>query len=100
MSEALFNRVAIIGFGLIGSSLGRAIRRHGLVRIVVACDVSGEARAEIAELGLADIVTADPVAAVAGADLVIICTPVGSYAELGRTIAPALAPGAISVRLP
>jgi cyclohexadieny/prephenate dehydrogenase len=95
MTDPLFNQVAIIGFGLIGSSLGRAIRRHGLARTLVACDASEPARAAIDELGLADIVTGDPAAAVAGADLVIICTPVGSYAELGRLIAPALAPGAI-----
>jgi cyclohexadieny/prephenate dehydrogenase len=95
MTAFSFERVAIIGFGLIGSSLGRAIRAHGLAREIVACDMSDEARAAIAELGLADRVTGDPAAAVAGAELVIICTPVGSYAELGAAIAPHLAPGAI-----
>jgi cyclohexadieny/prephenate dehydrogenase len=95
MTASLFERIAIIGFGLIGSSLGRAIRTHGLAHVLVACDASETARAEIAALGLADAVTADPAEAVAGADLVIICTPVGSYAALGATIAPHLAPGAI-----
>jgi len=95
MTAFSFERVAIIGFGLIGSSLGRALRSHGLVREIVACDASEEARADIAELGLADRITADPADAVAGADLVIICTPVGSYSALGTAIAPHLAPGAI-----
>jgi cyclohexadieny/prephenate dehydrogenase len=87
--------VAILGFGLIGSSLGRAIRRHGLARAIVACDSSAEARSDIAALDLADQVASDPAAAVAGADLVIICTPVGSYGAIGAAIAPCLAPAAI-----
>ena len=95
MSAIFFERLAIIGFGLIGSSLGRAIKAHGLAGTLVACDASEAARADILHLALADEVTADPVAAVTGADLVIICTPVGSYAALGATIAPHLKPGAI-----
>jgi cyclohexadieny/prephenate dehydrogenase len=91
----MFERVAIIGFGLIGSSFGRAIRTHGLARLLVACDSDPAARADIAELGLADAVTADPAEAVAGADLVVICTPVGSYAAIAAAIAPHLAAGAI-----
>lgn len=95
MSVDVFQRVAILGFGLIGSSLGRAIRRHGLAREIVACDSSAEARSDIAALDLAHQVVSDPAAAVAGADLVIICTPVGSYGVIGAAIAPCLAPGAI-----
>jgi cyclohexadieny/prephenate dehydrogenase len=95
MTETAFQRVAIIGFGLIGSSLARAIRAHGLTREIVACDSNAQARADIMSLGLAERVTADPADAVAGADLVVICTPVGSYAEIGAAIAPRLAPGAI-----
>ena len=95
MTAPLFERVTIIGFGLIGSSLARAIRAHGLAREIVACDSSAEARADITELGLADRVIEDPAEAVMAADLVVICTPVGSYAALGTAIAPKLAPGAI-----
>ena len=95
MTAPLFERVTIIGFGLIGSSLARAIRAHGLAGEIVACDRSAEARADIAELGLADRVVEDPAEAVMAADLVVICTPVGSYAALGTAIAPKLAPGAI-----
>jgi cyclohexadieny/prephenate dehydrogenase len=90
-----FQRIAIIGFGLIGSSLGRAIRQHGLAATLVAVDRDVAARAEITALGLADEVTGDLVAAVRDADLVILATPVATYAEIGRIIAPALKPGAI-----
>jgi cyclohexadieny/prephenate dehydrogenase len=95
MTEPAFQRVSVIGFGLIGSSLARAIRARGVVGEIVACDADARARADILALGLADRVTADPAEAVAGADLAIICTPVGSYAEIGAAIAPCLAPGAI-----
>jgi cyclohexadieny/prephenate dehydrogenase len=90
-----FQRVAIIGFGLIGSSLGRAIKQHGLAATLVAVDRDDAARAEIAALGLADEVTGDQAAAVRDADLVVLATPVATYAEIGRIIAPALKPGAI-----
>jgi cyclohexadieny/prephenate dehydrogenase len=90
-----FQRVAIIGFGLIGSSLGRAIKQHGLAATLVAADRDDAARAEIAALGLADDVTGDLVAAVRDADLIILATPVATYAEIGRIIAPALKLGAI-----
>ena len=95
MSAFSFQRIAIIGFGLIGSSLGRAIKQHGLAGTLVAVDRDPAARAEIEALGLADAVTGDPAAAVEDADLVILATPVSTYAEIGRAIAPALKPGAI-----
>lgn len=90
-----FQRIAIIGFGLIGSSLGRAIKQHGLAGTLVAVDRDEAARTEIDALGLADAVTGDLVAAVTDADLIILATPVATYAEIGRIIAPALKPGAI-----
>jgi cyclohexadieny/prephenate dehydrogenase len=90
-----FRRVAIIGFGLIGSSLARAIRQHGLAETIVAVDADAAARAAIVELGLAEAVTEDPAAGVAGADLVVIATPIATNAAIGAAIGPALAPGAI-----
>jgi len=90
-----FQRVAIIGFGLIGSSLGRAIKRQGLAATLVAVDRDEAARAEIRALGLADEVTDDLAAAVRDADLVVLATPVATYAQIGRIIGPALKPGAI-----
>jgi cyclohexadieny/prephenate dehydrogenase len=95
MSAAIFDRVAIIGFGLIGSSLGRAIKAHGMANTLVACDSSEEARATIMRLNLADVVTGDPAEAARDADLVVIAAPLGAYAEIVGKIAPVLKPGAV-----
>ena len=95
MTDPIFDRMTIIGFGLIGSSLARAVKAHGLARVIVACDANADARATIARLALADEVTGDPAEAVRGADLVVIAAPLGAYAEIARQIAPALKPGAI-----
>jgi cyclohexadieny/prephenate dehydrogenase len=95
MTAPLFDRIAIIGYGLIGSSLGRAIKAHGLANSLAACDSSSAARAAMQRLGLADLVTADPAEAARGADLVVIAAPLGAYETIARLIAPALAPGVI-----
>jgi cyclohexadieny/prephenate dehydrogenase len=95
MTASLFKRVAILGFGHIGSSLARAIRKHGLADMIVAGDQSEAAIATIKTLKLAEEATTDLVAAVAGADLVIICTPVSTYGEIAALIAPHLQPGVI-----
>jgi len=96
MSEKpLFHRVAILGFGLIGSSLARAVRAKGLVGEIVAGDRDPAALETIRKLGLADHATADLAEAVRDADLVVIAVPVAAYAEVGATIAPALAPDAV-----
>jgi len=92
---ALFDRITIIGPGLIGSSLARAIRAHGLANHLVACDRSDAVLADVRELNLADSVTPDPADAVLDADLVLLCTPVGSYGALAERIAPHLKPGSI-----
>jgi cyclohexadieny/prephenate dehydrogenase len=95
MSEARFARVALIGIGLIGSSLARVLRRDKLADEVVACDRRPATLDAALRLDLADRVTADPAAAAAGADLVVIGTPLSAYAEIGRVIGGALAPGTI-----
>ncbi|MBI3710631.1 MAG: prephenate/arogenate dehydrogenase family protein [Proteobacteria bacterium] len=91
----LFDRVAIIGVGLIGSSLARAIRLHGLARHIVACDASRPARDKVKELKLADTIVADAGLAATGADLVVVCTPLSSYAAVGKAIGTRLRRGAI-----
>ena len=91
----LFNRLALIGTGLIGSSIARAARAQGAARSIVATARSGATRARVAELGLADQVVDTNAAAVAGADLVILCIPVGQCGQVAAEIAPHLAPGAI-----
>ena len=94
-SEILFERIALIGIGLIGSSLARVVKRDGLAGHVVACARRAETLAAAERLEIVDSTTHDPAAAAAGADLVIICTPIGSYGEVARAIAPSLSPGAI-----
>ncbi len=93
--KPLFDRVAIIGFGLIGSSLARALSQNGLAGEIVCGDPSAEVCADVLELGLAGSATTDVAEAVADADLVMLCAPVGSYARIGERIAPKLKPGAI-----
>lgn len=95
LSEALFQRLALIGMGLIGSSLARVSRRKGLAREIVASDISAAVRVKVEDLGLADRVAETAAAAVAGADLVILCAPAGAMGAIARDIAPYLEPGAI-----
>ena len=94
-TENLFERVALIGLGHIGSSLARALRKERLCEHVAGCARTAKTRERALELGIIDAVFEDPAACVAGAELVVLCTPVGTYAEIGAAIAPALEPGAI-----
>jgi cyclohexadieny/prephenate dehydrogenase len=93
-SSVLYNRLALIGTGLIGSSIARAARAQGVVREIVATAQSAATRRRVAELGLADQVTDNNAAAVAGADLVIVCVPVGVCGAVAAEIGPHLASGA------
>jgi cyclohexadieny/prephenate dehydrogenase len=90
-----FNRLALIGMGLIGSSIARAVRAQGAARTVIACSRSAATRRRATELGLADQVVENNAAAVAGADLIIVCVPVGACGAIAAEIGPHLAPGAI-----
>ncbi|MBC7506580.1 MAG: prephenate/arogenate dehydrogenase family protein [Sandarakinorhabdus sp.] len=90
-----FSRITIIGMGLIGSSLARAIRATmPTVRLTVTDGDEG-VRARVRTLGLADDVTENAGAAVVDAELVILAVPVGAMAAIAAEIAPELAPGAI-----
>ncbi len=95
MTEPLFEKLALVGVGLIGSSIARAAREKGAVREIVATARSEKTRARIAELGIADHVTETNAQAVEGADLVIVCIPVGACGKVAQEIGPHLAPGAI-----
>jgi cyclohexadieny/prephenate dehydrogenase len=94
MSTPIFHHVALIGLGLIGSSLSHAMRRRGLAARITGHAKSEATRKAAERLKLCDAVYADPAEAVVGADLVILCTPVGSYGALAKAIAPVLMPGA------
>jgi len=93
--KTLFNRLALIGVGLIGSSIARAAKLQNAVGSIVATARSPETRRRVAELGLADQVVETNAEAVEGADLVIVCIPVGACGPVAAEIAPHLAPGAI-----
>jgi len=95
MTAPLFERLALIGVGLIGSSIARAARAQKLVGGIVATARSAQTRRRVMELGIADQVVDTNAAAVAGADLVIVCIPVGQCGAAAREIGPHLAPGAI-----
>lgn len=90
-----FRKLALIGIGLIGSSIALAARRQGLVEVIAIATRKQETLDEARDLKLGDIYTLDAAEAVRGADLVIICTPVGAYEGVMAAIAPALEPGAI-----
>ena len=90
-----FHRIALIGIGLIGSSIALAVRRAGLAEHVAVQSRRQETVDAARRLGLGDSYTTDLVQAVKGADLVIACVPVGAFAAVAEAIAPALAPGAI-----
>jgi cyclohexadieny/prephenate dehydrogenase len=96
MAEPVFRRLALIGIGLIGSSVARIARERGdLAAEVVANARSQETLDRVVELGIADRVELDPAKAVAGADCVMLCAPVGTYEALAQAIAPHLAPGCV-----
>ena len=89
----LFQRIAFIGCGLIGSSLARVVRRDRLAGHVAVAARTQRTLDKVVELGLADTTTLEPAAAVEGADMVMVCAPPGSYGKIASDMAPALAPG-------
>ena len=91
---ATYRRVALIGLGLIASSMAHALRWKGLAGEIVGTARSAETRAVVAELGFCDRVCETAAEAVQGADLVVLCVPVGVMATIAAEIAPHLAPGA------
>jgi cyclohexadieny/prephenate dehydrogenase len=90
-----FARVAIIGMGLIGSSLTRAIREAMPTVQLTVSDANQMVRERVAELGIADDMADNPGAAVVDADLVILCVPVGAMADVAAEIALELAPDTV-----
>ena len=89
------NRLAIIGVGLIGGSLARALREADVCGEIVGC---GRDRAQLekaAALGIVDRFTTDPAEAVAGADMVVLAVPVGSMGSVFARIAGSLAADAV-----
>ncbi len=94
MTEPLFDTIAIVGLGLIGSSIARAARAQGAVRSIVATARSPQTRKRVVVLGIADKVVETNAKAVEGADLVIVCVPVGVCGAVAKEIGPHLKAGA------
>ena len=90
----MFHQITIIGTGLIGGSFGLAVKKHGFRGTIVGCDrkpVLAKAR----KLGAINRAVADPIAACAGSDLVLLATPVGGIIQLIETLAPHLLPATL-----
>ena len=95
MSDPMFDRVVLIGIGLIGSSLAHVMRREGLSGHIAGFARSATTREKALELRLVDSVCESAAEAVKGADLVIVCVPVGACGAVAEEIGPHLKPGAI-----
>lgn len=91
----LFDKVIIVGIGLIGSSLARNLKKHRLARKVAAFDKNPAYLAEASELGIVDEVFDEPGAAAADADLIVLATPVGAFGALTAEMVPFMKRGAI-----
>ncbi len=85
-----FERVAMIGIGLINGSLAKVMRRHSLADEIVACARSEHTLQQAKALGIADRTTTDPAEAAIGADLVVIGTPTGTTGKIAKTITSTL----------
>lgn len=91
----MFKRVAILGVGLIGGSLARALRANKMAEQIVGAGRDQEHLQLALDLGVVDSITTDLADAVRGADLVFVAVPVGAMAAVFRTIAPALTDKAV-----
>lgn len=91
----MIEKITIIGMGLIGSSIARNVMEKKLANTLVAADLNTDVCQTVADIGIADIVTDDLVTSVEGADVVILCVPVGAMRNVAERIAPNLKDGAI-----
>lgn len=90
-----FERVTVIGLGLIGSSIVRAVKQLGLAGELVVTDASPQVRDRAKELEFADRIATTNAEAVKDSDLVIVCVPVGACGDVAASIGPHLKAGAI-----
>ena len=91
----IYKKIAIIGMGLIGSSIALASRRAGLAAVVAGYDADPTAMADFTALQLVDEVADSAAAAVADADLVMMAVPVGAVGAVAKSIVPHMKPGAV-----
>lgn len=90
-----FDRILIIGCGLIGSALARAARHYGLAETILMADQDADVINRVKALGMADSVSTQMHALAAEADLVFLCSPVGVMGEIAKDVIPAMKAGAI-----
>ncbi|WEX10062.1 prephenate/arogenate dehydrogenase family protein [Chelativorans sp. AA-79] len=95
MADPLFDKIALVGIGLIGSSIARVVRREGLAGTVAISTRHPETLARARALDLGDAYFSSAAEAVTDADLVIVSVPVGASGDVAAEIAGALKPGAI-----
>ena len=95
LAQPLFEKLVVVGLGLIGASICRVARAQNLAQQVVGADSDPGVRARAKDIDLVDVMAESAAQAVDGADLVILCTPVGAMAGIAAEIAAYLKPGAI-----
>ena len=95
MSDICFDRICIVGIGLIGSSLARAISEQGVAKTLVIADRDSDTLTRAKELSLGDHYEFDLKRAVKDADLVMLCVPVGAMSDVASEMKGALKEGAI-----
>ena len=95
LDAPLVPRLALVGLGLIGSSIARAAKARRLAGTVIAIDTDTAVLDRVRDLGIADEATSDLATGTRDADLVILCIPVGAFGSVAEAIAPSLKPGAI-----
>lgn len=93
--SVMFEKVAILGLGHIGSSIIRGMQKKGLAKCIVGHARSADTRAVALDIGLVEAVYEKPEDAVAGADLIILCAPISACGPLAEAIKSNIAPGAI-----
>jgi len=91
----MIRRLCVVGVGLIGGSLARALRDAGYCSEIVGCGRRVEHLQEAVDLGVIDRFDTDPARAVQGADMIVVCVPLGAMEAVFRSIAPALAADAV-----
>ena len=93
--KVLFNRITLIGIGLIGSSIARRVKRDGLANHISVNARTQESLDKAVDLGIADEISLDQKNSVKDSDLIIICSPIGAYRDIIKNISSGLKPGAI-----
>ena len=94
MTASVYDKIAVLGCGLIGSSIVRAARAHGVAGQIAVFDLSAQVRERVSALGIADLVSGDPVEAVKDADLVVLAPPPSAIVPAAEACLAGLKPGA------